>query len=127
MIGFFLLFLAQTGPDAQMWPLLMARLVSVGLFGLIALAGRHSLSMPSRLVALAVVCGVLDMLANVLYLIATWYGPISIVVTLSSLYPASTVLLARILLGERLSRVQITGVGCALVAVVLIVRGGVTA
>jgi drug/metabolite transporter (DMT)-like permease len=78
--------------------------------------------MPRRLVALAVVCGVLDMLANVLYLIATWYGPISIVVTLSSLYPASTVLLARILLGERLTPLQVIGVGCALVAVVLIVQ-----
>jgi drug/metabolite transporter (DMT)-like permease len=64
------------------------------------------------------------MLANVLYLVAVWQGPLSIVVTLSSLYPASTVLLARVVLGERLNPWQITGVGCALAAIVLIVSGG---
>jgi drug/metabolite transporter (DMT)-like permease len=66
----------------------------------------------------------IDMLANALYLVAARGGPISIVVTLSSLYPASTVLLARMILGERLNLWQITGVGCALAAIVLIVGGG---
>jgi drug/metabolite transporter (DMT)-like permease len=61
------------------------------------------------------------MLANALYLIATRYGPLALVATLASLYPASTVLLARLTLGERLTRAQALGVLCALVAVVLIV------
>ena len=61
------------------------------------------------------------MTANALYLIATRYGPLSLVATLASLYPASTVLLARFTLGERLSSSQVLGVACALVAVVLIV------
>jgi drug/metabolite transporter (DMT)-like permease len=64
------------------------------------------------------------MLANVLYLLAAREGPLSIVVTLSSLYPASTVLLARTVLGERLNLLQVFGVGCALAAVVLIVGAG---
>ena len=61
------------------------------------------------------------MLANALYLIATRSGPLSLVATLASLYPASTVLLARVTFGERLSGSQALGVGCALLAVVLIV------
>jgi drug/metabolite transporter (DMT)-like permease len=123
-IGFFLLSFAQSKSNAGMWPLLVARLVSVSLFGAIAVAGKRSIRMPLAVVALVVLCGILDMIANGLYLLAARNGPLSIVVTLSSLYPASTVLLARIVLSERLSRWQVTGVVCALTAVVLIVNGG---
>ncbi len=123
-IGFFLLSFAQTGSNAGMWPLLVARLVSVTIFGVMAIAGGRSIRLPAQVTALAIVAGVMDMLANALYLLATRQGPLSIVVTLSSLYPASTVLLARIVLGERLHLWQITGVGCALAAVGLIVSGG---
>jgi drug/metabolite transporter (DMT)-like permease len=123
-IGFFLLSFAQTGPAAGMWPLLAARLVSVSLFGLMALGGGHRLGMPRNVFLLVVVAGILDMLANALYLLAVRIGPLSVVATLSSLYPASTVLLARIVLGERLNLWQMSGVVCALAAVVLIVRGG---
>lgn len=124
LIGFFFLTLARTGSNAGMWPIVVARLVSVTLFTIVALSRRISIRMPAQVAILALVCGVIDMLANVLYLLAAREGPLSIVVTLSSLYPASTVLLARIVLGERLSLVQTFGVGCALAAVVLIVSGG---
>jgi drug/metabolite transporter (DMT)-like permease len=63
------------------------------------------------------------MLANALYLLATHQGPLSVVATLASLYPASTVLLALVVLGERLGALQGAGIVCALVAVVLIVGG----
>jgi drug/metabolite transporter (DMT)-like permease len=106
-----------------MWPILMARTVSVTLFGAVAIARRISVRMSTQMAVLALVCGVIDMLANVFYLLAAREGPLSIVVTLSSLYPASTVLLARVVLGERLNLLQIFGVGCALAAVVLIVSG----
>lgn len=123
-IGFFFLSLAQTRSEAGMWPLLVSRSVSVSLFGILVVTRGQSLRIPARIMALAVVCGVIDMLANALYLLAAQQGPLSLVVTLSSLYPASTVLLARIVLNERLNPWQLTGVGCALAAVVLIVSGG---
>lgn len=122
-IGFFFLSLAQTRPEAGMYPILASRATSVTLFGLAAAAGRRSLRMPGVL-GLTLVCGIIDMGANALYLIAARTGPLSVVVTLSSLYPASTVLLARIILSERLNGRQIAGVGCALAAIVLIVSGG---
>jgi drug/metabolite transporter (DMT)-like permease len=123
-IGFFFLSLARTSPDAGLWPLIAARSVSVALFGVLALGGKQSLRMRGRVAALVAFGGTIDMLANALYMVAAQQGPLSTVVTLSSLYPASTVLLARLILGERLNTWQITGVGCALAAVVLIVSGG---
>ncbi len=123
-IGFFFLALAQTRREGGMWPLLVARLVSVTFFIGLALAGRRRVGMAASSAALAAVGGVIDMLANALYMLAAQVGPLSTVVTLSSLYPASTVVLARVVLGEGLSPVQISGVGCALGAIVLIVSGG---
>jgi drug/metabolite transporter (DMT)-like permease len=123
-IGFFFLALAQTRRDAGMWPLLASRSVSVLLFGVVAIIGRIPVRVPRSAWGLALLCGVLDMLANALYILAARRGQLSTVVTLSSLYPASTVLLARLVLGERLNLWQISGVACALAAVTLIVSGG---
>jgi len=120
-IGLFFLTIAQSGANAGMWPLVAARSASFVLFATLALVTRRSMRMPAPVAAIAVTGGVLDMLANVLYLVATRHGQLSLVVTLSSLYPASTVLLARTVLGERLSSVQTVGILCALVAVMLIV------
>jgi drug/metabolite transporter (DMT)-like permease len=121
-IGLFFLSIARTGSAAGLWPLVTARITSVSLFGAIAVASARSLRLPARAAAIAVGGGVLDMLANALYLVASRYGPLSVVVTLSSLYPASTVLLARVVLAERLSVWQGVGLVCALGAVVLIVN-----
>jgi len=120
-VGLFFLFLAQTSVDAGIWPLIVRRSVSVPVFGVMAVTRGRSVRLDSRVARTAAGCGTVDMLANALYLIATRYGPLSLVATLASLYPASTVLLARFTLSERLSRSQALGVGCALVAVVLIV------
>jgi len=83
-----------------------------------------SFRLPRGLAWLVIGGGVLDMLANVLYLVATRYGSLAVAVTLCSLYPASTVVLARVVLKERLSRLQVLGMAGALVAVLLIVGGG---
>jgi uncharacterized membrane protein len=120
-IGLFFLALAQSGADAGLWPLVAARGVSFAMFATLALVTQRSMRMPADVAAIAVTGGVLDMLANLLYLVATRHGQLSLVVTLASLYPASTVLLARTVLGERLSGGQTAGIMCALVAVMLIV------
>jgi drug/metabolite transporter (DMT)-like permease len=122
-IGLFFLALARAAPAAGMWPLVCARFGSVALFGVLAIGTGQSLRLPRPIVKLAVSAGVLDMGANALYLLASQGGPLSVIVTLASLYPASTVLLARIVLGERLNTWQLSGVMCALVAIALIVGG----
>jgi uncharacterized membrane protein len=119
-IGLFFLSLARTASTAGLWPLLVARFVSVALFGVLAIAGRRSLRMAAPVAAIVIAGGVIDMLANALFLIAAHNGPLTMVVTLSSLYPASTVVLALALLGERLNALQGAGIACALIAVLLI-------
>ena len=107
-----------------MWPLLVARAASTLLFGGAAVVAGVPLAWPPRIVTLAVVGGALDMLANAVYVLAARRGALSIVVTLVSLYPASTVMLARVFLRERVGPVQMVGIVLALAAVVLIVGGG---
>ena len=67
-----------------------------------------------------VAVGVLDVAADVFFAVATTIGLLSIVSILSSLYPVATVVLARIVLNERMARPQQAGIGLALAGVVLI-------
>lgn len=122
-IGFFFLALARTRAEAGMWPLVAARCVSVTLFAVIGLAARVRFRMPGPVARIALAAGAVDMAANALYLLASRHGVLSVVVTLSSLYPASTVVLARVVVGERLNAWQAVGIMSALAAVVLIVAG----
>jgi len=123
-IGFFFLLLANARAEAGLWPLVAARVAGIPCFAAIVVVTGASFRLPRGLAWLVIGGGVLDMLANVLYLLATRYGSLAVAVTLVSLYPASTVLLARVVLRERLSRLQAIGMVGALVAVLLIVRGG---
>jgi drug/metabolite transporter (DMT)-like permease len=122
-IGIFMVCLERTGPSAGLWPLVPARAVSVSFFAVAGLLAREKLLPRRESWSIVVGGGALDMVANVLYLLAVRQGPLSIVATLTSLYPASTILLARFVLRERLRLVQQAGVACAAVAIVLIVAG----
>lgn len=122
-VGLFFVSLERTSAASGLWPLVPARIVAVGLFTVVALATRGPVLVPRSVMRVAVGGGTLDVLANALYLAAVQQGPLSVVATLASLYPASTVVLARVVLGERLSRLQALGIGAALTATLLIVRG----
>lgn len=121
LVGGFFLALAETRSAAGLWPLVAARITSVACFTAGMLIAGQSWRVPRVTGVLIVSGGVLDMAANALYLLATRGGPLASVVTLASLYPASTVMLARAVLGERIGRIQAAGVIAALAAVVLIV------
>lgn len=120
-LGFALFFVAldRTTGTADLWPLLAAR-VSIAVAGLAGIATRSTLRPAPGSLAQIACLGVLDMVANLLYILASRRGLLSIVAVLVSLYPASTVVLARFVLGERFTRPQLAGLVAAAAGVTLI-------
>lgn len=121
--GLFFISLERTGAGSGLWPLVAARaaaMVAVGGVGWFA--GRSLRPSPGTTSSIATAGG-LDVLANILYLLASRQGLLSLVAVLTSLYPASTVVLARVVLRERLWRVQAMGLMLAAAGVVLIALG----
>lgn len=121
--GAFFVLLDRVPPDSGLWPLVGARSGSLALVGLALLVRGRALVPPRAVGGQILAAGIGDSLANVLYLLAAQRGLLSLVAVLTSLYPASTVLLARVVLGERLGPVQRTGLGAAVVAVALVALG----
>jgi uncharacterized membrane protein len=117
--GFFVL-LSRTHASAGLWPLLSARLLSIVLLGAVSFAAGRSLRPQAGSRRLIMVAGVGDMAANILYLLAVHRGLVSLVAVIVALYPAATVLLAQVVLGEHLRRVQVVGLGLAASAAVLL-------
>lgn len=120
MFGLFLVSGRQAGHGGVFWPLVAARAVSTVLMLLIvAFSARDLRPLRSALVPI-VLSGVFDSGANAMFIAATRHGRLDVAAILSSLYPASTVILARVLLKERISAMQTAGIVGALAAVALI-------
>jgi drug/metabolite transporter (DMT)-like permease len=123
--GFFFVLLDRTSAAAGLTPLVAARVASVALVVVVALAGRRSLHAGRPALRLIVVSGIGDMTANALFLLATQEGgPLAVTGVLASLYPVTTVLLAQVVLRERLVGAQVAGLVTAAAAVVLITLPG---
>ena len=117
--GVFFVTLDAAPDDGGLWPLLGARITGIVL--LAGLLGRRRPAVPDgRGIGIGLVSGLLDMTANVLFLLATQTGMLALVAVLTSLYPVGVVLLARTVLRERLGRVQWLGVAAAVGATILI-------
>lgn len=126
--GLFFVCLDAAGEETGLWPLIASRVTSVTLLSCVAAAwsgaraGRGA-ALVGSLPAAILGCGILDAAGNTLFLLATQEGMLSLVAVLAALYPASTLLLARAVLGERLGRGQQGGVALATAAIVLVTAG----
>lgn len=120
--GLFLILIAQAGEKTVLWPLVAARLASLGtlLAGMIVTRRARKLLPAASALLPCCLAGILDASGNALYTLATQAGRLDVATVVSSLYPAGTVLLAWIVLKERLAARQWLGIGAALVALVLI-------
>lgn len=125
--GFGLMFvgLDQTMEASAPWPVVGGRIVTVGLVAIYFFAIRRESPIPANRsdMKLPAIGGLIDTLSNAMFLYAALEGDLVIVAVLSSLYPIATVLLARFVLGERLTRVQQLGFAAAMAATALIAAG----
>jgi drug/metabolite transporter (DMT)-like permease len=120
MFGLFLVAGKQAGHHGIFWPLVAARLVSTTLMlALVAISPRDLQPLRGVLWPM-VLSGLLDSAGNALFIAATRHGRLDVAAVLSSLYPASTVILARVLLKERISKSQGFGIVGALASVALV-------
>jgi drug/metabolite transporter (DMT)-like permease len=103
--------------------LLGARVGSLSFLVVAAVVLRAPLRIPRTSVAAVAAVGVADVTANALFAFASRHGLLSLVAVLGSLYPIVTVLLAHIVLGERLTRPQQIGIAVALTGVAAIAGG----
>ncbi len=137
-VGFGLLFVFfdATGPESAPWPVAGARAAtSTALLGFLLVAARRPGVAPAgdrwaavvprgrRGVVLVALAGLADTTANVTFLAATNAGQLAVVSVLASLYPVSTVLLARLVLAERMTRPQSAGFVAAMGATALLSIG----
>jgi uncharacterized membrane protein len=110
--------------DEGVAPLLVVRLTTCAVVFAAAAVGRQLVLPPRRLWGVAAVAGLLEVLAHLCYLAAVRHGLLALVAVLSSLYPASTVLLARVVLREKFAGAQVVGLGLAVLGVTLIGLAG---
>jgi drug/metabolite transporter (DMT)-like permease len=125
-VGFAVLFIGlnRAGSSSDLWPVAISQvtaLLAVGLLG----AVRGQLRVPGPRVGwLAVITGVAGAAGSLCFFIATHAGLLAVTAVITSLYPASTILLARLLLGERLTAIRVAGLCLAGASVGLIAVGG---
>jgi uncharacterized membrane protein len=121
--GLFFLLIRNAGESGEFWPVAAGRIGELAVVLIAAAALRRSLSprgADGRLLLAAAGAGVIDVVANICYVAATRTGAFGLAVVLASLYPGFTVLLARVVLGERLRWVQRAGLALAAIGILLV-------
>jgi drug/metabolite transporter (DMT)-like permease len=121
--GWALVGLSRAAPGGTAWSVFTMRAAAVPLVLGVVLVSKPPLRASARALGLLVVVGLGDTFATLLYSIATTRGLLSVVAVLASLYPIVIVVLARVLLTERVARAQLGGVVVALAGVALISAG----
>jgi uncharacterized membrane protein len=121
--GIFFLFIRNAGTSGVLWPVCMARVAgSLIILGAAAWLGTRPAGPGAGrwVLPAAVAAGVLDASANVCYVLAARAGLFGMAVVITSLYPGITVLLARVVLGERMRAVQRIGLALAAAGVAMV-------
>ncbi len=119
--GLFFLLIRNAGQSGEVWPVAAGRIGELAVVLAAAAVLRPGLrGLRGGIPLAAVSAGVIDVVANLCYVAATRIGAFGLAVVLASLYPGVTVLLARVVLGERLRWIQRAGLGLAAIGILLV-------
>jgi uncharacterized membrane protein len=125
--GFYFIALERTSSASGLWPIAIGRVASASMFAVLVArnpsARKSFASLRGKVIGFTLAAAFGDVAANTLYLLAVRRGNLAVAAVLSSLYPASTVLLAGRFLHERLMRSQRMGLAVAAVAIGLVAGG----
>ena len=124
--GFAVLFIGlnRSGSGHDLWPPVIAQLSGLAALCLVGAVSRQLKPPPRQAAWLAILAGVTGGAGTACYFIATHEGLLAVTAVITGLYPGSTILLARVLLGERLTRIRLAGLAMAAASVALIAVGG---
>jgi drug/metabolite transporter (DMT)-like permease len=118
--GLFFFAVSRTSHLSGLWPRVAARVMTITVVALFALFTRRSLRPARGGLPVILLSGALDMGANIAFLLASRIGMLSVVAVVTSLYPGPTVLLAWVLLRERMTAARVVGIALAVTGVALI-------
>jgi drug/metabolite transporter (DMT)-like permease len=124
--GFALVFIGlnQAGAGSGLWPVAVAQVAEIVVICGAALVTGNFRLPGARSGWLAAITGAAGALGTILYFFATHDGFLAVTAVLTSLYPAITIVLARTLVGERLTTLRLAGLALAAACVALIAIGG---
>jgi drug/metabolite transporter (DMT)-like permease len=117
--GSYFVVMHSASQESTLWPMVISRAGGLAIISLVMLMRRESLRVVRAAWSVIAMNGTLDVGGNTFYILAGQTGRMDVAAVLSSLYPGVTVILAGLVLKERLSRTQWLGIALALVAIVL--------
>jgi drug/metabolite transporter (DMT)-like permease len=123
--GLYFISLNQAGSDTDAWPLAAAGLTALVAITVVAAVTRQLRPPPPGTRWLSALTGITAAAGTFTFFLATHRGLLAITAVITSLYPAGTILLARVLSGERLTTVRLAGLALAAASVVLIAVSGI--
>ena len=122
--GMFFIGLNEAGSVSDLWPIVISQIAAMVTVACVALATRDLRLPPTGARQLSVLTGVMGATGTTMFFLSTHHGLLAVTAVITSLYPALTILLARVVSGERLTALRIIGLSLAAASVALIAASG---
>jgi drug/metabolite transporter (DMT)-like permease len=122
--GMFFIGLNEAGSVNDLWPIVVSQLAALAVVTCVAAATRDLRLPPPGARRLSVMTGAIGATGTTMFFLSTHHGLLAVTAVITSLYPAVTIVLARVASGERLTGLRIIGLTLAAASVALIAGGG---